>query len=105
MSKVKIINFRYKIISFILVGLLFSCKARKSDLSVGEKDLLISSADIFLSDWHLHAANADYENGLGMRLIPIASLILMRGKLGVFLLLKDIFTQITMVHWCGLMSF
>ena len=65
MSKVKIINFRYKIICFILVGLLFSCKARKSDLSVGEKDLLISSADIFLSDWHLNAANADYENYFG----------------------------------------
>lgn len=65
MLKAKIINFRYKIIFFFLVGLLFSCKTRQSDLSVGEKDLLISSADIFLSDWHLHAAKADYENYFG----------------------------------------
>ena len=30
-----------------------------------EKTSSFSSADIFLSDWHLHAANADYENYFG----------------------------------------
>ena len=59
------INFSKCIFLLMLTLLFFNCGTSSTSLSDKDKAKLISSTDQFLSDWHVAAAEANYENYFG----------------------------------------
>lgn len=66
MSKRKIIYSRFYGIFLFVICLTFSnCEKSKSSITQAEKTLLLTNSDQFLSDWHIAAAEANYQNYFG----------------------------------------
>lgn len=50
----------------LIICLIFiNCNSKQESISSSQKDELISKADLFISDWHKAASEANYENYFG----------------------------------------
>lgn len=65
MLKRKTINFSGWLFLLGLALFFFNCESPKTSLSEEGKTQLISSTDTFLSNWHIAAAEANYQNYFG----------------------------------------